>query len=82
MGFLHLTFPLDHAAFRRNRLNADDVIDSKSLERALREKPASTFSQRALAASQGRQEGRYRRRSREKKLISRLGTVAVPSRVD
>ncbi|MBM3563729.1 MAG: hypothetical protein FJX48_11430 [Alphaproteobacteria bacterium] len=41
---------LDHAAFRRNRPNADDVIDSKSLERALRKKPASTFSQRALAA--------------------------------
>ncbi len=40
---------LDHAAFRRNRLNADDVIDSKSVERALREKPASAFSRRALA---------------------------------
>jgi len=42
---------LDHAAFRRNRPNADDVIDSKGSERALREKPASTFSQRALAAA-------------------------------
>ncbi|MEF3364915.1 double-strand break repair helicase AddA [Methylocystis sp. 9N] len=39
---------LDHAAFGRNRPNADNVIDSESLERALREKPASTFSQRAL----------------------------------
>ncbi|MBM3562466.1 MAG: glycerol-3-phosphate dehydrogenase [Alphaproteobacteria bacterium] len=39
---------LDHAAFGRNRPNADDVIDSKSLERALREKPVPTFSQRAL----------------------------------
>ncbi|TLG76839.1 hypothetical protein FEV16_08830 [Methylocystis sp. B8] len=39
---------LDHAAFGRNRPNADNVIDSKSLERALREKPDSTFSQRAL----------------------------------
>ncbi len=41
---------LDHAAFGWNRPNADNVIDSKSLERALREKPDSTFSQRALAA--------------------------------
>lgn len=40
---------LDHAAFGRDRPNADDVIESKSVERALREKPASTFSQRALA---------------------------------
>jgi SagB-type dehydrogenase family enzyme len=39
----------DHAAFRRNRLNAENVIDSEKLERALREKPASTFSHRALA---------------------------------
>ncbi|MBM3563984.1 MAG: hypothetical protein FJX48_12785 [Alphaproteobacteria bacterium] len=41
---------LDHAAIRQNRLNADDVIDSKSLERALCEKPASAFSQRASLA--------------------------------
>ncbi len=34
---------LDHAAFGRNRLNAEDMIDSKKLERALREKPASSF---------------------------------------
>ena len=40
---------LDHAAFRRSRLNAENVIDSKNLERALRERPASTFSHRALA---------------------------------
>jgi protein SCO1 len=40
---------LDHAAFRRNRLNAENVIDSKNLERALFEKPAFTFSHRALA---------------------------------
>jgi hypothetical protein len=39
---------LDHAAFGRNRPNADNVIDSKSLERALREKPVPTFSWRAL----------------------------------
>ena len=38
----------DHAAFRRNRLNAENVIDSRKLERALREEPVSTFSQRAL----------------------------------
>jgi SulP family sulfate permease len=37
----------DHAAFRRNRLNAENVIDSKSMERASSEKPDSTFSQRA-----------------------------------
>jgi len=47
---------LDHAAFRRNRLNAENVIDSKKVERALREKPVSTFSHRALAP------GRYRSR--------------------
>ena len=40
----------DHAAFRRNRLNAEDVIDSKKFERASREKPASTYSQRAQEA--------------------------------
>jgi hypothetical protein len=34
--------------FRRNRLNAEDVIDLKELERALNEKPVSAFSQRAL----------------------------------
>ncbi len=39
---------LDHAAFGRNRPNADNVIDSKSLERAMCEKPVPTFSQRAL----------------------------------
>ncbi|BDV40758.1 hypothetical protein [Methylocystis bryophila] len=44
--------PLDHAAFGRNRLNAEHVIDSKSLELDSREKPASTFSHRALAAPQ------------------------------
>jgi len=37
-----------------DRPNADDVIDSKSIERALHEKPASTFSQRALDASSRR----------------------------
>ena len=41
----------DHAAFERKRSNADNVIDSKSLERALCEKPVSTFSRRALKAS-------------------------------
>ncbi|MCX7899704.1 MAG: hypothetical protein N2444_06435, partial [Methylocystis sp.] len=40
--------PVDHAAFGRNRPNAENVIDSKSVERALSEKPDSTFSQRAL----------------------------------
>ncbi|AZG76369.1 hypothetical protein EHO51_06290 [Methylocystis rosea] len=39
----------DHAAFGRNRPNADNVIDCQSLERSLREKPVPTFSQRALA---------------------------------
>ena len=39
---------LDHAEFRRNRLNSENVIDSKSLERDLCEKPVSTFSHRAL----------------------------------
>ena len=42
---------LDHAAFERNRSNAENVIDSKSLERASREKPVPTFSQRALGAA-------------------------------
>jgi uncharacterized protein len=40
---------IDHAAFRRKRLNAENVIDSEKLERASSEKPASTFSQRPLA---------------------------------
>ncbi|MBM3551345.1 MAG: hypothetical protein FJX45_06140 [Alphaproteobacteria bacterium] len=55
----------DHAAFGRNRPNADNVIDSISLERARREKPVPTFSQRALAArlSPGARR-RWRRNSR------------------
>ncbi len=40
---------LDHAAFERNRSNAENVIDFKELERAPSEKPVPTFSQRALA---------------------------------
>jgi len=48
---------LDHAAFgQQSRPNADNVIDSKSLERALREKPGSTFSQRALVVDAPRKE--------------------------
>ncbi|MBM3624431.1 MAG: DNA polymerase III subunit alpha, partial [Alphaproteobacteria bacterium] len=43
----------DHAAFGQNRPNADKLIDSKNLERALREKPDSTFSPRALALRLG-----------------------------
>jgi len=39
---------LDHAAFGRLRPNAENVIDPNKLERALREKAASTFSRRAL----------------------------------
>jgi hypothetical protein len=39
---------LDHAALRRNRLNEEKLIDSKKLEHAFHEKPASTFSPRAL----------------------------------
>jgi hypothetical protein len=38
----------DHAEFRRNRLNAEGVIGSNSIERAQREKPVHTFSHRAL----------------------------------
>jgi squalene synthase HpnD len=42
----------DHAAFRRNRLNAENVIDSKSIERASSEKPVPTFfASRALTPS-------------------------------
>ncbi|BDV37503.1 hypothetical protein DSM21852_07560 [Methylocystis bryophila] len=37
------TCALDHAAFRRNALNAENVIDSKDLERDLRGKTASHF---------------------------------------
>ncbi|HTO80021.1 MAG TPA: hydantoinase/oxoprolinase family protein [Methylocystis sp.] len=47
----YLARRLDHAAFERNLSNADNVIDSKSLERASREKPVSTFSHRALEAA-------------------------------
>jgi UDP-glucuronate 4-epimerase len=39
---------LDHAAFRRNRLNAENVTDSTSIERAQREIPVPTFSHRVL----------------------------------
>ncbi|ARN82803.1 hypothetical protein B1812_18805 [Methylocystis bryophila] len=41
---------LDHAALRRHRLNAENVINSESVERALCEKPVFSFSRRALAA--------------------------------
>jgi len=37
----------DYAAFGRNRLNAESVIDSSKLKRAIGEKPVSTFSPRA-----------------------------------
>ena len=40
---------LDQPAIGQSRPIAEKLIDSKSLERALREKPGSTFSQRALA---------------------------------
>jgi sulfur-oxidizing protein SoxY len=40
---------LDHVAFGRNRPNAKNVIDSKSLEHCLREKPVPTFSRNALS---------------------------------
>ena len=40
---------LDHAAFERNRSNAENVIDSKKIERASSEKPVPTFfASRAL----------------------------------
>ncbi|MBM3576828.1 MAG: class I SAM-dependent methyltransferase [Alphaproteobacteria bacterium] len=51
---------IDHAAFGRDIPNADDVIDSKSLECALREKPGSAFSQR------GEDFAARRARAREK----------------
>ncbi len=38
---------LDHKAFSRDRLNAENVIDSENLERASCEKPAYTFSPQA-----------------------------------
>ena len=49
----------DHAAFERNRSNTESVIDSRNLERASREKPVPTFSQRALigAPAQAAQPG-------------------------
>lgn len=40
--------PPDRPAFGQDLPNADKAIDSKNAERALREKPASTFSPRAL----------------------------------
>ncbi|HTO78304.1 MAG TPA: tetratricopeptide repeat protein [Methylocystis sp.] len=46
----------DHAAFERNCSNAENVIDSKSLERVSSERPDSAFSQRAPETGQG--EGR------------------------
>jgi len=42
---------IDHPAFRRDRLNAGNTIDSKKLERALRDKPASAYPNRARAAA-------------------------------
>jgi LPS-assembly lipoprotein len=41
----------DHAAF--GKPNAENVIDSENSERALRERPVSTFSQRALGLVAG-----------------------------
>jgi predicted secreted hydrolase len=51
---------IDHAAFERNRSNADAVIDSKNLERASSEKPVPTFSHRALASGAKLMLFRYR----------------------
>jgi protein ImuA len=42
---------LNHAAFEQNRSNAENVIDSRELERASSEKPVPTFASRALASS-------------------------------
>ncbi len=42
---------IDHAALERDRSNGNDVIGSKSLERASHEKPVSTFSHRAQGAA-------------------------------
>jgi len=42
------TDALDQPAFERDRSNAEKLIDLDGAERALREKPATTFSQRAL----------------------------------
>jgi hypothetical protein len=64
--------PLDHAAFRRNRLNAENVIDSKKLERDLCEKPASTFSHRAL-------KGFRRRRLVLARQIAQGGVIEAPA---
>ncbi|ARN82966.1 DUF4169 family protein [Methylocystis bryophila] len=48
---------LDQAAFERDPVNADKVIDTKVLERDSREKPVSTFSHRAPAPSSEKPEG-------------------------
>lgn len=53
---------IDHAASGRNRPDADDVIDSKGLERAPGEKPDSTFSQRALGEDFAERRARARER--------------------
>ncbi|ARN80899.1 hypothetical protein DSM21852_00430 [Methylocystis bryophila] len=49
---MRVTLSLDHDAFERNRSNADNVIDSKVLERDWREKPVPTFSLRALVVAE------------------------------
>jgi hypothetical protein len=43
-------FAPDHAAFEQLRLNAENVIDSKSVEGIEAKKPGSVFSYRAAAA--------------------------------
>src|SRR5208283_1506259 len=40
---LELPRTLDHAAFARNRADAENVIDSQKIERASSEKPVLTF---------------------------------------
>jgi hypothetical protein len=63
---------LDHPAFRWNRLNAENVIDPESLERALCEKPVSTFSRRALARFPLERNRSSDKESRHFKMLERI----------
>jgi len=63
---------LDHAAFERGRSNADNVIDSKSLERAARENRFPLFRNRALARFPLKPKRFSDKKSRQIKMLEQI----------
>jgi len=63
--------PRDHAAFEREGSNADNVIDTKSSERASQEKPVPTFAHRAIARAASSTSAAARTAHTMEKLMSR-----------